>query len=254
MTLLGRIGPNPQPLSALFTIQTEAPPRELAPLPPGAARPRLNAPFVSALALLTAAALLSGMVQGRHELAPAHKPLVAFPMHLGDWQGQQDRLEKYYVDALKFDDYLLADYVGPKHQQINLYIAYYASQRKGQSAHSPRTCIPGGGWDISSLSTVTIPPATASDRPLRINRLLIQRDRDRQLVYYWFKERDRLLTNEYAVKGFLFWDALTRNRTDGALIRLTSHIDPTENIEAVDHRLTEFARSVADNIQPFIPD
>jgi EpsI family protein len=173
---------------------------------------------------------------------------------VGGCQGRHDRLEQVYIDALKFDDYLLVDYVGPKREHINLYMAYYGSQRKGQSAHSPRSCIPGGGWEIASLTTVPIPLLNATDVPFNANRLVIQRGRERQLVYYWFKQRERLVTNEYAVKALLFWDALTRNRTDGALVRLTAYVDPSENIEAVDRRLSEFARLVENGIVHFVPD
>jgi len=250
MALLGRIGPNPQPLSALFTIQTE-------PAPPGSvpvARPRMNAPFAVAIAGLAVTAMLSGTMQGREEAALARKTFVNFPLQVGEFQGRHDRLEQMYIDLLKFDDYLLVDYVGPKREQINLYIAYYASQRKGQSAHSPRSCIPGGGWEIASLTTVPIPALNATDVPFNANRLVIQRGRERQLVYYWFKQRERLVTNEYAVKAVMFWDALTRNRTDGALVRLTTYVDPSENIEAVDRRMSEFARQVENGILPFVPD
>jgi exosortase D (VPLPA-CTERM-specific) len=250
MALLARVGPNPQPLSQLFTIETE-------PAPPGRpaiAQPRLNTPFTIALALLIAAALLSDTLKQRQEEALARQSFVNFPLQLGSWQGRHDRLEDMYIDVLKFDDYLLADFHGPEREYINLYVAYYASQRKGQSAHSPRTCIPGGGWEIADLTTVTIPPARAGDQPFKVNRLVIQRNRERQLVYYWFKERERLVTNEYVVKALLFWDALTRNRTDGALIRLTTFVDAGDNIDVIDRRMTEFARLVQDALLPYAPD
>lgn len=250
MALLGRVGPDPQPLRALFTIQTE-------PAPAGSralASPQLNAPFAVALALLALTAIGLPMMKGRQEVPLPRASFINFPMELGAWKGEHDRLEKMYIDFLKFDDYLLADYAIGRSDHVNLYIAYYASQRKGQSAHSPRTCIPGGGWEISKLSTITIPPATAADAPFNVNRLVIQRGRERQLVYYWFKERDRFVTNEYAVKALLFWDALTRNRTDGALIRLTAYVEPNANIEDIDRRMAEFARLVERNIRTFVPD
>jgi exosortase D (VPLPA-CTERM-specific) len=250
MALLGRIGPNPQPLREVFVIESDPPPAGNR----SPALPRLGPPFVIALALLAIAAASADVVKGRKEAPLARQTFVNFPMHIDGWQGRHDRLEPMYIDRLRFDDYLLADFVGPNKEQINLYMAYYGSQRKGQSAHSPRSCIPGGGWEIANLSTVTIPGTTAAEKPFKANRLLIQMNKDRQLVYYWFKQRERVITNEYLVKAWLLWDALTRNRTDGALIRLTSYVHPTERIEDVDRRMAAFARAVEDQIVAFVPD
>lgn len=203
MTVLGRIGPNPQPLSALFTIQSESAANRSIEI----SAPRLNAPFTTSLAVLAVAALLTSSVQGREESPLAREGLINFPLRLGEWMGHHDRLEQIYINALKFDDYILVDYFDNEQNPINLYIAYYASQRKGQSAHSPRTCIPAGGWEITSLTTREIPSLETSEPPFKVNRLMIQRNRERQLVYYWFKQREKLVTKEYAVKALLFWDA-----------------------------------------------
>ena len=88
-------------------------------------------------------------------------------MTLDRWQGKPDRLEAIYVDALKFDDYILANYIATSKRPVNLYVAYYASQRKGESAHSPRSCIPGGGWEITSLEQHNVDGASVSGQPLR---------------------------------------------------------------------------------------
>ena len=161
-------------------------------------------------------------------------------------------MEEEYVKALRFDDYLLADYSGPGGAPINFYVAYYQSQRKGQSAHSPRTCIPGGGWEITSLEEKKIGPATGNR--LTVNRAVIQKGTDRQVVYYWFQQRGRVLTNEYLVKFYLFWDALTKNRTDGALVRLTAPVPKGGSDTDVDLRLVEFANEVNPLLGHFIPN
>ena len=80
--------------------------------------------------------------------------------------------------------------------------------------------LPAGGWQIKSLTQRSLPEIRAGRDALRVNRALIELGNQRQLVYYWFQQRGRVITNEYQVKWYLFWDALTRNRTDGALVRL----------------------------------
>ena len=226
------------------------------PLPEGSRfrAPGVSAPLVAVLALLLGGAILSSLLPDREEVVPARVAFAQFPGELGGWQGRVDRLESIFVDALKFDDYLLADYTGPGGARVNLYAAYYGSQRKGASVHSPRTCIPGGGWEIGGLSQRTIEGASINGRPLTVNRAVIRKGESAQLVYYWFQQRGRVMTNEYLVKWYLFQDALNRQRTDGALVRLTTDVPPGSDAVEADRRLAELARLVAPEMERFIPN
>lgn len=136
---------------------------------------------------------------------------------------------------------------------VNFYSAYYSSQRKGESIHSPRSCIPGGGWQIAAHDVVTVDGVSLYGQPMNLNRLLIQKGEDRQLVYYWFQQRGRDLTNEYVVKWYLFWDALTMNRTDGALVRLTTFAPKGEDIADADRRLQDFLMASLPELDKYIP-
>ena len=89
---------------------------------------------------------------------------------------------------------------------------------------------------------------------IQINRVLIQKDRQKQLVFYWFKQRDRILVSEYLVKFYLFWDSLMRQRSDGALIRLSAAVDPGEDEQEVERRLLQFARGIQPQLNRYIPD
>src|SRR5262249_5125643 len=152
------------------------------------------------------------------EAAPPHTALSVFPSEIGEWRGQRSTIEQVYLDALQLDDYVLADYRASSGPPVNLWLAFYESQRKGHSVHSPRSCLPGGGWVIRSFDQRMLNTGT---RQIPVNRASIELGNQKQLVYYWFQQRGRAITNEYAVKWYIFWDALTRNRTDGALVRLT---------------------------------
>jgi exosortase D (VPLPA-CTERM-specific) len=197
------------------------------------------------LVLGAAGSLLLG---GRTEYLPERPAFVNFPLVLEDgWRGRSRPLDRIVEDVLQVDDYILADYVNGK-SAVNFYVAYYGSQRAGASAHSPRSCLPGGGWRIDSHTRVEL------DNGVPVNRFLITLGEHRQLVYYWFKQRERNITNEFMVKWYLLWDALTRNRTDGALIRLTTMIQPGEDVEAVEGRLREFASVVTVPLSDYIPD
>ena len=139
-------------------------------------------------------------------------------------------------------------------EAVNLYIAYYDEQQAGESAHSPRACIPGGGWKIQTLEEVNLEGVLYHGRSLKVNRLLIKQGDYSQLVYYWFNQRGRNMANEYLVKWYLFWDALNQHRTDGALIRLTTFLPPGQDIELADMRLKKFAAELVKHIDDYIPD
>jgi exosortase D (VPLPA-CTERM-specific) len=227
-----------------------------------AKKPRVESAIVSAAvspAWITCLAILVGMVvlpyhlNGREETPPTRQTFLEFPMAVSQWRGTPVAMEKHYIDTLRFDDYLLADFQGPASAPINLYIAYYGSQRKGQSTHSPKTCLPGGGWEMQSLTeTSLITAETGKEFP--VNRAVIQKGNDRQVVLYWFKQRDHLVTNEYLVKALLFWDGLVKRRSDGALIRLAAPLLPGEDETAADRRLQQFASLVQPMMSAYVPD
>ena len=210
--------------------------------------------YLCSVALLAPFTLFSTVIADRQESPPPRTAFVDFPMQINGWQGSPFPLEPQYIDALRFDDYVLADYRFDKELPVNFYAAYYRSQRKGQSAHSPQSCLPGGGWEITSLTQWELPMSQGMMQPLRVNRAVIQKGDQKQIVLYWFKQRDRHLTNEYLVKVYLLWDAFSRRRTDGALVRLASLIGPGESEPVVDQRLQAFAVAAGRELTRFVPD
>jgi EpsI family protein len=90
--------------------------------------------------------------------------------------------------------------------------------------------------------------------PLRVNRTIIEFGDQRQLVYYWFQQRGRVITNEFAVKWYIFLDSLTRHRTDGALVRLIVPLPRTMREEVADRHLTELSAIVAQSLTRYVPD
>ena len=204
--------------------------------------------------MLAAAVVPALLIPQRVESAPARTVFSEFPLQLGDWHGQPTRLEEEYVQALKFTDYILADYATASRPPVNFYVSYYDSQRKGESAHSPKVCLPGGGWLIEDFGQRTIPRVANFGRPFAVNRAVMVQGNERQLVYYWFQQRGRIITGEYQLKWFLFWDSLTRNRTDGALVRLITPLGPTTSVDRADAALREFAGVAEPRLQGYLPD
>jgi EpsI family protein len=210
----------------------------------------LGPAYLACVAVLVPAALASAQGTSREDRVPPRSTFLDFPLRLDGWAGMPLVMEEIYRNTLRFDDYLLADYRRASDMPVNLYLAYYRSQKAGQSAHSPRTCIPGGGWEIVSVTDLTL----AGSPPVVVNRVQIHKEDQRQLVLYWFQERGRILASEFAVKWYLLWDAVTRHRSDGALVRLTTAIDPGESEAAAEARLVAFADTVRPLLTEYIPE
>jgi exosortase D (VPLPA-CTERM-specific) len=209
--------------------------------------------LASALILL-ATALLAPWLANRAPVVPARVVFAEFPLEQQAWIGRRDRVDPAYLDVLRLDDYLLADFRAGGALPVNLYVAWYDTQQAGRSAHSPRVCLPGDGWQIEQFGRVDVPGLGAGGAGRSVNRAVIAQGSNRQIVYYWFQQRGRWLTNEYLVKWYLLWDSLTRNRTDGALVRLMTPLPAGADERAADARLLEFARAVAPGLQPHLPE
>lgn len=208
-------------------------------------------PLAAALAVLLVAGVAVQLVGHREELRPERTQLTAFPLALEAWRASEGRLDTQVEVGLGVDDYLLADFRRSPGEAVNFYVAYYGSQRKGASPHSPQVCIPGGGWLISSLDRVGLD--LAGTVGFEVNRVIISRGGQRQLVYYWFEQRGRRIASEYWMKWYLLVDALLRNRSDGALVRVTTPIGSFESVQDAERRLTEFARLAVPRLAVHVP-
>ena len=249
--LLMKLAGDKRTLSDAFNVDFGDPvadPAQLAQKVPGK-------PLIAGVALVIVAAIGVQYLQERPETSPPRESFAAVAPSVGEWKGRMIPVEQVYLDELKMNDWYSVSYSRPDADApISLWVAYYANQRKGASAHSPRSCLPGGGWRIDSLADHQVTDVPGIDGPLTLNRMDISYGKQRTLVYYWFKQRERHLNNEYLVKWYLFWDAFTRNRTDGALIRYTMPVARGQSVEAADAALAEFIRQSYAQIAPGIPD
>jgi EpsI family protein len=203
--------------------------------------------------LFVALSFAMSMVNDREEYIPDREAFVSFPSEIGEWRGETDRLDSIYLDVLKLSDYALYDYIHADGSVINFYSAYYGSQRSGVSTHSPRTCIPGGGWKLSTIEKKRIDGVKVNSNDLHVNSVVIEKGGNKQLVYYWFQGRGRTVTNEYLVKWYLLIDSLTKNRTDGALVRITTPINDGDSREDAERRLHNFLKSLSGRLERYIP-
>lgn len=193
---------------------------------------------------------LATQLLSRSEIIRPHRPFASFPAEIASWRGEPAQLDGSVTDILGVEDYLLATYRHPRGRAVNLYVGYYQSQKEGDLIHSPRNCMPGGGWHIleTGREPLVFPGAASAATAAR---LLIENGPDRQIVLYWFQSRGRIIASEYMQKIWLVVDAVTRRRTDGSFVRLMAPVTTTE-AETLE-MLKEFARQIKPHLDAHIP-
>ncbi|WP_236685680.1 VPLPA-CTERM-specific exosortase XrtD [Geobacter pickeringii] len=227
----------------------------VTPLPAGSPLRGLLMPvqFATAVLLLGTTLAFSQGINFREHVPPS-RALDQFPLSVGEWQGTRTSMEQIYLDALKFDSYAMVDYRAPTGKTVSFYTAYYGSQRKGESIHSPSTCLPGSGWAFEESGETRLPFNASDGQPMRVSRAFMKKGDDQELTYYWFPQRGRTLTNIYQLKLYGFWDALTRQRTDGALVRVITPVYRSEPVSAAEARLQAFTRQIEPVLARYIPN
>ena len=209
----------------------------------------LRARLLITVALLIAATVLL-RAANRRERIPPRQPLQAVPMALGQWHGVEAPLTERIISVAGMDDYLNRFYTNTVGKQIEIYVGYYKSQRAGDLIHSPRNCLPGAGWETvrASRSAIQIP----GRYPIIVNDFLMTKGLQRDLVLYWYEGRGRAIASEYTAKFWMITDALTRNRTDAALVRIVVPITHTEAEARADG--IAFVQTVYPHLSEFIPN
>jgi EpsI family protein len=212
-------------------------------------------------AILLLVTLLCGAVAvvraNRPEEAPPRVSFAQFPTQLGLWKGAElPPMENKILAILGVDDYLNRVYSGPDRSVAGLYIGYYKSQRQGDSIHSPQNCLPGAGWEPLEQGDLTISTAAAiGAADISVNRYVIQKGIDRQLVLYWYQSHGRVVASEYWSKFFLVRDAVRLNRTDAALVRVIVPIASAddESEKRAEGQAVEFVKKMFPVLPRYLP-
>jgi EpsI family protein len=181
--------------------------------------------------LLAATAVASSGARSP-EASVARESLERLPQTIGPWHGTDVApFSDDVIAQLGVDDYVNRRYVGEAGVPVSVYVGYYASQRQGDTIHSPQNCLPGAGWQPieSGVQRVGGPDAAVD-----VNRYVIAKGANRQVVLYWYQGRGRIVANEYVNKALLMFDAARLRRTNGGLVRLITPVVTTTEAAATE--------------------
>jgi len=207
--------------------------------------------LLAAFLLILTTVFLHG--RSNTEVIPNSKPLAQFPMMIGDWNAKALEISDDERSVLGAGDFMARRWYEPAHMAapVDLFIAYFPSQRAGQTMHSPKNCMPGEGWlpGESGYSWLEAPGRSA----LSVNRYVLGKGGARMLVFYWYQAHSRAVANEYRARLYMVADAARMNRTDGALIRINTMVSPGESLQDADTRLRTFASQMIPQLDEYIP-
>ena len=206
--------------------------------------------------------------RGDTDNVPPSQPLHLMPEVFGSWTAQDFPLDDDTLAVLGKGDFLnrvyttresianpSADGISPSRvatPPISLFIGYFATQRTGQTMHSPQHCLPGAGWTFDSQRYVNLKDVNGKD--YRVGEYVIGNGESRQFVIYWYQAHGRSVPNEYLAKLYMVSDAIRTNRTDGALVRVITPILSNEAVDAARERAVHFTQQMAPYLPKFIPN
>lgn len=193
---------------------------------------------------------------------PPRESFEEFPLELGQWScPEREPLEQEIEERLGVTEYLVCTYSHEQTQDIvGVYVGYHEYQHRegGQgkaasSIHPPRHCLPGSGWDIIGAEKVAVDFAGLPERPAKVNRLVIAKGEQRQIVYYWYQERGRVIADDWKKPLYMFWDRATRQRSDGSLVRFTVPVVKGDN-ERADEDFQDLASRLLPHLSSYVPE
>ena len=202
--------------------------------------------------LFLAAQILAVRVAASGEHRPAPPALASFPAALGQWRlFRDDPMDIAIAAELGADRLVSQTYMeGPTGSVASLLVAWFQTQREGaRQPHSPKVCLPGGGWTPRIADQVTVETAAGA---IRVNRYVVDKGPQRAVVLYWYQTPRRVAAGEWAAKFWLAVDALRDKRTDTALVRVTTW-PAGGGDEAATAVATGFARNLYPKLRECLP-
>jgi len=216
----------------------------------------LSAALIASAGLTTAVATAYMATPEREIVRVDREPFGFFPLSLGDWDSTTAPLEPAIEQVLAADDYIQATFQAPgEAAPVGFFSAFYHKQTEGSGIHSPEVCLPVGGWEMFDIQTVTVDlQAQTGWAPFESNRAIIQKGLSQQLVYYWFEQRGKRMTNDFNVKIVTVLDSLKTGRSDGALVRFTTPVADGETLAQADARIKRLMMETLPQLPRFLPE
>lgn len=187
-----------------------------------------------------------------HQTEPDRGPdFGRIPLETDVYYGTEHRFNEFEYEVLKADTSTLRMYRRTDGNIYWLFIAYFSSQKYGSQIHSPKHCLPGGGYRIVSIEPYEL--ELDAGRTITVNRMLIADQRRTELMMYWYETRGGVITDEFGLKFDLMKNAVMLLPTDAAICRLTMPLPLDTGLEEATEIANNFLRDFYPHIQSALP-
>ncbi len=201
--------------------------------------------------IFAAAGTVLQKIPSAHKV-PERSSFDEFPMIIGHWEGKRNYLAPEIMDQLWADDYVSAVFRNRElPNSIYVLIPFYEYQATRHTAHAPQSCLLGGGWTIINSGDRTM--NVGKENNIVVRTMLMQKGDSRMLASYFFFQRGRVITSPWLNKAYLMLDAVTRRRTDGALVRVETAIAPGQSKDQAFMVLENFISGLWKIMPTYVP-
>lgn len=140
------------------------------------------------------------------------------PRNLNGWESVDIEVDASVSEMLGADHNVQRAYRHPHGYQAFVYVGYYGTRSGGTPEHTPDICYPAQGWAILDSARRHVGGRDGFD----LRELIVEKNGERRIVHFWYRTGDRSgMTSVTELRFNLFWNRITQDRGDGALIRLS---------------------------------
>ena len=179
------------------------------------------------------------------------RPLSTLPTKLGEWVGNDEKIEEKIREKAQTDDCLSRTYANPKFPGIALSLWINYSREGTNMRHSPEICLPSNGWTkVESMTKVMgIPGPDSKESP--VSRLAYAQGELVQGVGFWY-----YIFGESGIERWVRGLPITSRSSHGRTTRgsgLTVEVFWNNGGDPDSQAFQDFAQVLLGGLEPIMP-
>jgi EpsI family protein len=143
------------------------------------------------------------------------------------------------------DDELVRAYRSSSGSRVQLYIGYYHRQEQEKE-------LTGDASTALAAVASTLILSTESG-PLELKEVVKEKAGTRRGMLFWYDVNGRIVSDVYRLKSYTIWDAVTRRRTNGAVVMIAWDSPAGAQSEAVRQHAIRFAQALIPVLRQHLP-
>jgi EpsI family protein len=174
---------------------------------------------IVAILIIGAAGIYAGMLRQERPVMDKMPALERVPRELDGWSSEDFASDEATARVLAADATLHRCFRREDGAEVWLFVAYFKQQQVNAQIHSPRHCIPGGGWTINVIEQRAL---VLNGRAIPVTHMRTARRAASQEILYWFRTYGRVTADEYALKWEQVRNSILRRPSNAVFVRYSA--------------------------------